>query len=63
MTITIFATHKGTKERLVFCQALNLEMAQEIIGMASKIAWDYEIHTEPYTPKRLGQEGKDGRWV
>lgn len=61
--ITIFATHNGSKERLVFCKARDLDMAKDIIAKAPKGFWTYETHEAEYTPKRFGLEGKDGKWV
>lgn len=47
----------------MFCQARDLEMAKDVITKAPKGFWTYEIYEGEYTPKRMGLEGKDGKWV
>jgi len=63
MTVTIFATNNKTKEKLVFCQTQDLEMAKDIVRTANKSLFSYEILEKEYAPTRIGLEGKDGRWV
>lgn len=66
MKWTIFAKNKQTGEELVWCQTNDASLAKEIfhgVSNGKPDLFQYRLSDKPYTPKRIGLEGKDGRWV